>query len=280
MTLFSRICCLVVMVLLAAIVVSPAAGQDIFAGFDLLETDSTLTEFDFAPQPIPADFFGPGSDPFVGTVNLQGAQVFTSLCPNDDLNGVDTIVERLSDAVLPTIGASDPVAIEIVQLNLRSVDPITVTYNGGQNPELWDLDVELSQNPQPQGQMVINRTHANGGTFSTNLPVLPRFTFTHAAQVRILDFGLEAIPPLQFNGGGDPWIDKNQTPGSCTSNWCPTPGGPLVLSAPNAQHGVYPRCLAAAPIPVLSPGMVIVLLLLLLAAGTLLMLRRKRATQT
>ena len=96
---------------------------------------------------------------------------------------------------------------------------------------------------------------------------------------RVLDFGLEALPPVQLNGAGDPWEDKDPVPGSCTSNWCPTPGGPLVLSGPIAQHGAYPVCLAL-PIPVLSPGMAIVLFVLLLVAGAWLMLRRNRATQT
>ena len=279
MTLFSRACCLVVVFLLAAIVVTPAAGQDVLAGLDLLDTEPALTHFNFGPMPIPADFFGPGSDPFTGTVALDGGQLVTGLCPNDDLIGIDTIVERLSDAQLPTIGSSDPIPIEIVELSLVSVAPITVTYNGGQNPELWDIEVELSQLPQPQGQMTINRTHANGGTFDTNLPVMPRFTFTHLTQVRVLDFGVEALPPVQLNGVGDPWEDKDPIPGSCTSNWCPTPGGPLVLSGPIAQHGAYPVCLAL-PIPVLSPGMAIVLFVLLLVAGAWLMLRRNRATQT
>jgi hypothetical protein len=279
MNLFSRTCCLVVVFLFAALVVTPAAGQDVHAGMDLLDTEPTLTVFDFGLTPIPADFFGPGSDPFVGSVALDGGHLLTPLCPNDDLNGIDTIVERLSDAQLPTIPSSDPIPIEIVELSLVSIAPITVTYNGGQNPEQWDIEVELSQDPQPIGQMTINRTHANGGTFDTNLPVLPRFTFTHGIEVRVLDFGLEGIPPVQFNSVGDPWEDKNPVPGSCTSNWCPIPGGPLVLNAPNAQHGVYPVCLAAL-IPVLSPGMAVVLFVLLLAAGAWLIRRRNRVTQT
>jgi hypothetical protein len=151
-------------------------------------------------------------------------------------------VERLSDAHVSLIGSSDPIPIEIIELSLVSSSPITVTYNGGQNPEQWDVEVDLSPLPQPQGQMTIHRTHANGGTFDTQLPVLPRFTFNRLTEVRVLDFGVEAIPPVLLQGAGDPWEDKLPVPGSCTSNWCPTPGGPLVLGAPNAVHGVYPLC--------------------------------------
>jgi hypothetical protein len=116
----------------------------------------------------------------------------------------------------------------------------------------------------------------NGGTFNTDLPVLPSFTFTHGTSSEILDFGQAAIPPVQLQSGGDPWIDKAEVPSSCTSNWCPTPGGPLVLNAPNAQHGAYPVCVAAG-IPVLTPETVAALLVLLLVAGAWLMRRRARA---
>jgi hypothetical protein len=215
---------------------------DVQAGLDLLQTEPALTEFDFAPTPIPADFFGPGSDPFDGIIALAGGPLPTTLCPNDDLTGIDTIIERLADAQVSLIGSSDPIPIEIIELSLVSSAPITVTFNGGQNPEQWDVEVDLGPGPQPTGQMTIHRTHANGGTFDTQLPVLPRFTFTRLAEVRVLDFNLAGLPPIGLQGADDPWEDKLPVPGSCTSNWCPTPGGPLVLTAPNAVHGAYPLC--------------------------------------
>jgi len=74
--------------LLAALVVSivaispgDAMAADIPAGSDdyiiLPSSDAN-----FASAPIPADFFGPGSDPFNGIIGLEG----------------DTIIERKSDA--------------------------------------------------------------------------------------------------------------------------------------------------------------------------------------
>jgi hypothetical protein len=279
MSLVSRICCLGILIFLTAAAASPAvAQQPVLAGHDLLTTDPTLTDFDFSLTPIPADFFVPGSDPFDGVIALSGGPLGTTLCPNDDLTGIDTIVERLADAAVPVVSNSDVVPIEIVALSLVSTAPITVTYNGGLNPEQWDVEVDLSQNPQPQGQMTITRTHSNGGTFDTQLPVLPRFTFTHLTETRVLDFGLEFLPPVQLEGTGDPWEDKPQAPGSCTSNWCPSPGAPLVLTALNAQHGAYPLCVAGG-IPVLSPGMAAALFILLLLAGAWMMLKHARRTE-
>ena len=273
-------CCLVIVFLLAATAVTPAVGQEVLAGLDLLETDPALTSIEFGGlelPPIPADFFDPGSNPFEGPISLDGGQVSPGLCPNDDLNGVDTVIRRLSDAQVPLDG-KDEIPIEIVELSLVSVSPIVVGFSG-LTPELWDVEVDLSTQPQSLGTMIIQRTHANGGVFVTDLPVLPRFTFTSVAdgnKVRILDAGLVGIPPLRFiSVGADPWEDKSPIPGSCTSNWCPTPGGPLILSASGtARLGAHPRCLEPTPTPVLSLGMMIALTALLLIAGTWLSRRR------
>ncbi|MFQ5599222.1 MAG: hypothetical protein ACE5G2_01570, partial [Candidatus Krumholzibacteriia bacterium] len=153
---------------------SGAGLANVDAGMDLWRTDPNTTFQDLSGTPIPADFFDPGSDPFDGVIGLGGVALGASTtCPNDDLSIVDTIVERLATAVLPTVPSTDTVPIEIVELSLRSTEPITVTYNGGMNPELWDVDVHLSQLPQPQGTMTITKNHPNGGFFSSDLPVLP-----------------------------------------------------------------------------------------------------------
>jgi hypothetical protein len=106
---------------------------------------------DFGYTPIPADFFGPGSDPFDGIVALKGA----------NLTGPDTIVRRLESPLLPDPPpAADTVPIELVQLSLRSTEPITVTYPTG--AELWELEVTLQQLPPPPGQMEITHVHEDG----------------------------------------------------------------------------------------------------------------------
>ena len=46
-------------------------------------------------------------------------------------------------------GGSTFVRIEILALNLVSSTPITVTYNGGQTPEQWDVRAVLSNTAVP-----------------------------------------------------------------------------------------------------------------------------------
>ena len=187
--------------LLAALVAAPAAAN-INAGTDVFVTQPGYSYQDFTPNPIPPGFFGPGSDPFTGTIYLNGS-------PLGPFGPVDTIVERLGLAPLPGCGSEATVPIELVALSLVSVNPITVTY--GINPsQQWNVQVTLSSvtMPQPQGNMTIRKTHANGGTFSSTLFVQPKFIFTKVTNpldVRTLDTG-GLIPPIIFNSNGD-WMD-------------------------------------------------------------------------
>ncbi len=156
------------------------------AGYDLLETDSGVT---FDDLDLPAGFFGPGSDPFVGRVFLKGtwldsfdpdgpgpAPSFPGLLPTD------TIVRRVASAG-PIFPATIP--IEIVELSLVSISPITVTFFGGAVSQPWDVVAEVHVSPvtgavvppQLPGSMTIRHESAGGGTFDSTLPVTPLLTF-------------------------------------------------------------------------------------------------------
>ncbi len=135
------------------------------------------TVADFSSMPVPAGFFGPGSDPFAGMVILRGAPVQSN--PPGAAGTTDTIVRRLANTTPMPIGGSSTIPIQIVALNLVSCQPITVTYNGGTCSEEWNVRVTLSQvMPQVPGSMTISLKHADGGTYSAGLPVAPRFVFT------------------------------------------------------------------------------------------------------
>ena len=165
---------------------------------------------------IPAHFFGPDSDPFEGNVCIEG----------------NTTVERISDENLPT--ASIP--IELVALNLVSCDPITVTRNGGQEPELWGLSIGLPGHGPTHtpagGTLTVTKTHTNGGTFN----VQPIFTFTRIdppdqPATHTYSFYYDGIPAFDLNSTGDDW--SNQNPDGIppnASNFYPgaTPGGTSV----------------------------------------------------
>lgn len=164
--------------------------------------------FDFGGgglPPLPADFFGPGSDPFEGHVAFEGEPFDTP-----GFGDASSLVLR-SDQPLPpdappmSTGAVD---IEIVELSLRSVEPIQVTYNGGMNPEPWDVRVSLSPLVPSPGQLVAFKTHDNGGTFESVFFVQPLFVFTRPTDglELVLDTG-SMMPPLALESTPtEPWV--------------------------------------------------------------------------
>ncbi len=172
------------------LVLAPAAGHaqletEIPAGIDCWDTECGQTRFNFCGVPLPADFFGPGSQPFEGEVYFQG-KTGTHL---------DTQVERLGELFFPDVGSVAEVPIELVQLDLVSCDPITVQI--GNEATEWDVSVELSDQRPQAGLLTAVKTHANGGTFESFLPVQPVFTFIRTDdrnQVRVLDTGQLGLP--------------------------------------------------------------------------------------
>ena len=234
-------------VLASLALASPAVAVP--PGSDLFVTDPSSTEFAFAGDfAIPAGFFEPGSKPFSGTIDFAG----TPLGPYGD---ADTVVRRTEPADLPAVPSTDTVPIEIIQLQLQSVEPIQV--QGGSTTQLWDVRVDLSPTPQPTGQMVITKSNDLGGTFDSTLPVIPRFTFTRQGDgvQRIFDLGqqklsTQVIQALSFRANSVPWYNGD-CPGSIfrapgvNDGFCPgvTEAGEKQLTveqALSAQHGVYP----------------------------------------
>ena len=163
-------------------------------------------------DPIPAGFFDPGSDPFTSTVCLRGVPL-----GNPQYGDADTLISRSADPFdrcdLPS-GTPSTVNIEIVALSLESVNPITVTHNGGQNPEAWEVTVDLSPGGLPPGTpprtLTATKTHCNGGTYTSVLYVQPRFTFTkvsNPSEVRVLDTGMTGTPPVELvQSDPHPWV--------------------------------------------------------------------------
>lgn len=131
--LFGLLFCILALLGTQSVHPGPPTGIVVEPGIDAWTTPgggSTAT--DFSATPLPADFFDPGSDPFVGQILFKGN---TNALGNPAFGPVDTIVERQAPADLtggcPT---QDTIPIQIVALGLTSISPITVTYNGGQNP--------------------------------------------------------------------------------------------------------------------------------------------------
>lgn len=223
-----------------------ASAQNVLPGSDLWTTPAggTTTE-DFSGMPIPANFFGPGSDPFIGIIDYHGRPLEGT--PSSIPTGVgipgqaDTIVARMGVAVLPGCPSTAQVPIEIVALSLISTKPITVTFFGGAQPTNYCVMACLSSFvPQVPGQMVILHTNINGGTFNSFLPVQPRLVFTQAS-----NFGGPGLPSMVADPG--PALQMNTT----NSTWAYTNLGLPVLSSPGGMvdHDCVPTNL-----PVVYPA--------------------------
>lgn len=234
----------VIIGLLVAVLVFMAGGSDIAradpdtvtAGHDLLETDSSDTYIDFSANPLPADLFGAGSEPFNGTVYLEG-DPFDSFGGYDGLSPTDTIIQRQEDA--GDGGFPETIDIEIVALELKSVTPITVTYDG-QPLEDWDVTVSVPEGDanQETGSMTIRHEDADGGTFDIEaLPVRPLLTFIQVTG------GTGVIGPFY-------WPDVGEDPyfvfGVSGEDWCHTadplaaPPGQIVIEKPGLTSNFFP----------------------------------------
>ncbi len=190
----------------------------ITAGTDLWTTPGGGQSFqDFSENPIPADFFGTGSEAFDGVIEFMGVPVGEQALGDN----VDTAVSRLDDMVLSGVGSEATVAVEIVMLNLQSVEPITVMINGQETR--WDVNVQLSGAQQGQrGNMTIRQTSEDGGTYDSMFSVYPLFTFFNSAgqrgevqldagEIPGFDVHVEATnAPWLFDAGDLPIVRLNE----------------------------------------------------------------------
>jgi hypothetical protein len=157
-----------------------AMSNYIPAGDDAFETTNNgETYHNFQASPIPANFFGPGSQQYSGLVPLEGV-------PLPGQGDTDTIIHRNQDVFTP--GST---TITMTGLSLNSINPITVSYSGG-GTESWNVHVGLSDVQASTGSMAFS----DGGTFDSSLKVWPKFTFT-----RIPD-GLTKVLDTGGGGGG------------------------------------------------------------------------------
>ncbi len=184
---------LVAMVLAVGLFVttkSRAAGTFIPEGDDEFETTGNgETYHNFQASPLQQGFFGTGSDAYTGVVPLVGVPL-----PNH--GNIDTVIHRGGCFSTPcTVG------VQMTSLSLAGINPITVTYNGGNNPESWTVAVSLSTATSSSGSMSIN----DGGTFDSTLKVYPKFTFTRVSDntQRVLDTGASGSGLMAESSSGE-----------------------------------------------------------------------------
>jgi len=204
---------------------------------------------------------------------------------------------------MPDCPDQDQIETEIVALNLVSTAPITITYNGGMDPEEWNVKVCLSEiEPQPVGVTNFNRICQEGGTFTANLAVIPKFIFTlpdgterhydfggtgQTVEYNIYDghwqidsfFDVYVSPGEVLTGNCDDELDIMIGPSAvdlipglqaipCENCYDPAtdhliPITSLLEVGDCARHDVWPPHDTAEPIPTLSEwGMILLALLL------------------
>jgi len=155
---------------------SRAQGTLVQQGDDKFETTNNgETYHNFSASKIKQDFFGPGSNEYTGVVPLEGV-------PLAGQGDIDTIIHRNQDVWVP-----GTTTLKMTALSLKSINPITVTYNNGTPSDQWNVTVSLSTFKDSTGSMTIN----SGGTMDSSLQVWPRFTFTRVGggPTLVLDTG-------------------------------------------------------------------------------------------
>jgi hypothetical protein len=233
---------------------TPTVCASIQPTIDLFTTPAGAgTHLDFSGMPIPAGFFDPGSDAFTGDVALQG----TPIDPLGPLGPTDTIVRRTAPVTVVGSSLSEIVPMEAITLTLKSIQPITVNYGGGPT-EQWTVRVCLSSSaPQPIGSITIRNGACvdEGGTFTSQLPVQPRFIFRRLLDgaERVYDTGALGLPPMLFTtldghwvGTPDPALQLTMVPPGLMVDADCDPGTPDVGPLPGTGTffaGVrVPRC--------------------------------------
>lgn len=173
----------------ALLLVAPAfAGTDAIApGTDLWHTPGDgSTYVDFGRNPLPADFFCLGSEPFAGRVVLQGAPLAVK---GARLGNADTLVERLDTARFDEYGFANT-RVRMTALSLVSVDTIETACGS------YTVKASLV-GEQPATTMRIYRTGEGGGYFLSGLSLISRVVFEptngNANRPRELTWNIQSI---------------------------------------------------------------------------------------
>jgi len=161
-----------VIVLGLALLVAGAAfagGFDrVAAGFDNWQTlGGGATRYSFAQQPIPADFFCVGSEPFRGNVDFEGVPLST--VPADILGTTDTVVERLDTAAFNKQGVART-RLQARAVNLLGTKLVLNSCGA------WKVTATLA-GKQPVTSLKFRRENAYGGSFDADLRLRVQVTF-------------------------------------------------------------------------------------------------------
>ncbi len=133
----------VVWALLVWLAGTAAVAETIEPGVDLFEAVAGEKTFLELPD-LPADFFGPGSDPFLGgPIFLQNKPLDIATVGRTSKAQQRILSFEIPDSISGP--APGPVPVEIVALSLQSANPITVTFGDG---SATSFNVVVNINPR------------------------------------------------------------------------------------------------------------------------------------
>lgn len=169
-----------------------AGSARISSGYDYWQTlGSGATRYNFAQQPLPADFFCVGSEPFRATVYFEGVPLRTA--PANVLGTTDTIIERMDDAVFTKAG------VATTRIRARAMD-LVATKLFSNSCGAWKVSATLA-GEQPVSRLTFHRAHQYGGVFNADLKLRVGVTFTNVETgdtrtvVRLIDMPTVTATP-------------------------------------------------------------------------------------
>lgn len=194
--------------------VQQASGAKDVTGPRQVVIEATIIEV--SRTELPVDFFDPNSDALDATIPFVGQPLETSPLVNGNLDRTDTLMAILQQVNLSEIGSQATVQAKIAQMSLMSIDPITVTYNSGQDPELWDVGLTIDFTVQMPGALNVTRTGTDSGTAEGQLPVITELSFVRRADGKEVPLEKSGILDLsQFNWSTNPvelnWPQNGRT---------------------------------------------------------------------
>jgi hypothetical protein len=181
-----------------------SADPVIQRGIDVFSTlGEGKTFYDFSQNPIPAGFFCKGSQAFTGRVALKGLSLAAD--PPGQLRGIDTVVERLDNAVFDDKGIATT-RIRFRALSLVSIAPVKTACGA--------FHLYLSLNgKQGVTTMTILRTQERGGDFLAPLAVNVKMTFIPVKPARNQGARkLELTGSVNFPASPLPWSLMRSAP--------------------------------------------------------------------
>jgi hypothetical protein len=162
-----------------------------------------------------------------------------------------------------SLPSTDQTAVVLSHLDLTSCQDITVTFNGGQNPEDWSVTIGLA-GAQTPGLLEATKTHANGGTWSASLPVDAQFMFERVSDNQLA--GPLLAPPVvlqTINNPAPTWLQAGGSSICGGSGFFPgfdeVGGEPCCRPschagpAPGHLHCTYPPDCPPCPVPSAQP---------------------------